>query len=100
MYIGKKYIFSILINRILYLIELLQKLRLFVKAKQVTKHCIEKEKIPLNYDDPSEYDGALILSAQSPTLKRLVSSSSSSASSSNKNLPPTPKDFMCSIWFV
>jgi len=72
-------------------IDLLQKLRLFVKAKQVTKHCIEKEKIPLNYD-PSEYDGAIILSAQSPALKRLPSSSSS-----NKNLPQTPKDFMCSI---
>lgn len=78
------------------MIELLQKLRLFVKAKQVTKHCIEKEKIPLNYD-PSEYDGTLILSAQSPTLKRLPSSSSSST---NKNPPPVPKDFMCSIWFV
>jgi hypothetical protein len=98
----KKYIFCILINKILYSIELLQKLRLFVKAKQVTKHCIEKEKIPLSYDDPSEYDGALILSAQSPTLKRLpsCSSSSSASSSTNKNLPPPPKDFMCSIWFV
>lgn len=85
----------------MYLIDLLQKLRLFVKAKQVTKHCIEKEKIPINYD-PSEYDGTIILSAQPPTYKRLPSSSSStsSASSSNKNLPAAPKDFMCSIWFV
>ncbi|CAF2622572.1 unnamed protein product [Rotaria sp. Silwood2] len=78
-------------------IELLQKLRLFVKAKQVTKHCIEKEKIPLNYD-PSEFDGAIILSAQSPTLKRLPSTNGPSLiTSTGKNLPPTPKDFLCSI---
>jgi hypothetical protein len=74
---------------------LLQKLRLFVKAKQVTKHCIEKEKIPLNYD-PADYDGAAILSAQPPTVKRLPSVNPPS----NKNLPPPPKDFICSIWFV
>ncbi|CAF0800167.1 unnamed protein product [Rotaria sordida] len=79
-------------------IELLQKLRLFVKAKQVTKHCIEKEKIPLNYD-PSEFDGAIILSAQSPILKRLPSggSSTSSITPTGKNFPPMPKDFLCSI---
>ncbi|CAF4593790.1 unnamed protein product [Rotaria socialis] len=78
-------------------IEILQKLRLFVKAKQVTKHCIEKEKIPLNYD-PSVFDGAIILSAQSPTVKRLPNiTGASSMNSANKNLPPPPKDFLCSF---
>ncbi len=70
-----------------------------MKAKQVTKHCIEKEKIPLVYD-PSEYDGALILSAQSPTAKRLPNTLPPPPSSTNKNPPPTPKDFVCSIWLV
>jgi hypothetical protein len=75
-------------------------MRLFVKAKQVTKHCIEKEKIPLNYD-PADYDGALILSAQSPTSKRIPNVIPPVSTSSNgKNLSPTPKDFMCSIWLV
>lgn len=74
-------------------IDLLQKLRLFVKAKQVTKHCIEKEKIPLNYDS-SEYDGTMILTAQSPTSKR---STTNSVPVTNKNQPATPKDFICSI---
>ncbi len=78
-----------------YFIELLQKLRLFVKAKQVTKHCLEKEKIPLKYD-ATEFDGTLILSAQSPTTKRLPSVTSATG----KNLPPIQKDFMCSIWLV
>ncbi|CAF1271892.1 unnamed protein product [Adineta ricciae] len=78
-------------------IELLQKLRLFVKAKQVTKHCLEKEKIPLIYES-ADFDGSLILCAQSPALRRLHSSShSSTISNSSKTSLPTPKDFMCSI---
>ncbi|CAF4517395.1 unnamed protein product [Rotaria sp. Silwood1] len=78
-------------------IELLQKLRLFVKAKQVTKHCIEKGKIPLNYD-PSEFDGTIILTAQSQMLKRLPNTNGPSLiTSTGKNLPLTPKDFLCSI---
>lgn len=83
-----------------YDIELLQKLRLFVKAKQVTKHCLEKEKVPLNYD-PAEFDGTVILSAQSPTLKRYPSTTlSSTTSTTGKNPPSIQKDFMCSIWLV
>lgn len=65
------------------------------------KHCIEKEKIPLNYDS-SEFDGALILAAQPPTSTRPPSSAPPPPppppSSANKNLPPLPKDFQCSIW--
>ncbi|CAF3649066.1 unnamed protein product [Adineta steineri] len=80
-------------NWIYIYIELLQKLRLFVKAKQITKHCLEKEKIPLNYDS-SDYDGTLILAAQSPTLKRPTTST---LPSSTKNPSSTPKDFMCTI---
>lgn len=77
-------------------LDLLQKLRLFVKAKEITKHCIEKEKIPLNYDS-SEYDGTIILAAQSPTSKR---STNSFVPLANKNQPIIPKDYICSIWFV
>lgn len=103
MYIGKDFdglISGDYVPFFVFPIDLLQKLRLFVKAKEVTKHCIEKQKIPLNYD-PSAFDGAIILSAQSPTVKRLPNaSSSSSINSSNKNLPPLPKDFLCSIWLV
>ena len=61
------------------------------------KHCIEKEKIPLNYDQ-SEYDGALILAAQSPTSTRLPLPPQPPPSLANKNFPPPPKDFQCSIW--
>jgi len=75
---------------------LLQKLRLFVKAKEITKYCIEKVYIPLNYDS-SEYDGTIILAAQSPTSKR---STNSFVPSTTKNQLITPKDFICSIWFV
>jgi hypothetical protein len=81
------------------LIELLQKMRLFVKAKQVTKHCIEKEGIPLNYNS-TEYDGTIILAAQAPTLKRLPPIASSPMTSTGKNLPPLLKEFVCSIWLV
>ena len=65
----------------------------------MTKHCIEKEKIPLNYNS-SEYDGAAILSAQAPASTRLSIPAWFSSSSTNKNLPSLPKDFPCSIWFV
>jgi hypothetical protein len=71
-------------------------MRLFVKAKQVTKHCVEKEGIPLNYD-PTEYDGSIILAGQAPTLKRLPTVSLP-VSSTSKNLPPLLKEFICSIW--
>ncbi len=46
--------------------------------------------------DATEFDGTLILSAQSPTAKRLPSVTSATG----KNLPPIQKDFMCSIWLV
>ena len=77
-------------------IELLQKMRLFVKAKQVTKHCIEKEKVPLHYN-PKEFDGTIILTAQAPAAKR--SAPVTSPTTSNKP-PPMLKDFICTIWFV
>ena len=73
-------------------------MRLFVKAKQVMKHCLEKEKIALNYD-AAEFDGAMILSAQSPTTKRSATPVPP-VPPANRNAPPPPKDFMCSIWFV
>ncbi len=79
------------------MIELLQKMRLFVKAKQVTKHCIENEGIPLNYN-ANDYDGTIILAAQAPTLKRLPPIASPTMSSINKNLPPILKEFVCTIW--
>ena len=81
------------------MIELLQKMRLFVKAKQVTKHCIQKEGIPLNYNS-SEYDGTIILAAQSPALKRLPPMASPMITSTGKNPPSMLKEFMCSIWLV
>jgi hypothetical protein len=74
-------------------------MRLFVKAKQVTKHCIEKEGIPLNYNS-TEYDGTIILAAQAPTLKRLPPIASPPISSNNKNLSPILKEFVCTIWLV
>ncbi|CAF4391705.1 unnamed protein product, partial [Adineta steineri] len=81
-------------------IELLQKMRLFVKAKQVTKHCIENEGIPLNYNT-NEFDGSIILNAQTSTLKRVPSfnplPTTSSSSSNSKNLSSNSKDFICSI---
>ncbi|CAF1384306.1 unnamed protein product [Adineta steineri] len=80
-------------------IELLQKMRLFVKAKQVTKHCIENEGIPLNYNT-NEFDGSIILNAQTSTLKRVPSVNplpTTSSSSNSKNLSSNSKDFICSI---
>ena len=77
------------------LTELLQKMRLFVKAKQVTKYCLEKENIPLNYNS-TDYDGTMILAAQPPTVKRLPLV----VSSMNKTVPPLMKEFVCTIWFV
>jgi len=74
-------------------------MRLFVKAKQVTKHCIEKEGIPLNYNS-TEYDGTIILAAQAPTLKRLPILASPPTSSNTKNLAPILKEFVCTIWLV
>jgi hypothetical protein len=71
-------------------------MRLFVKAKQVTKHCVENEGIPLNYD-ASEYDGATIFTAQAPTLKHFPSIASPSTSTP-KNLAPILKEFVCCIW--
>lgn len=80
-------------------IELLQKMRLFVKAKQVTKHCIENEGIPLNYNS-TEFDGTMILTTQAPTFKRFPQIASPTSSSTSKNLPPILKEFVCSIWLV
>ncbi|CAF1161745.1 unnamed protein product [Rotaria sordida] len=77
-------------------IELLQKMRLFVKAKQVTKHCIENEGIPLSYN-PSEFDGSIIFAVQTPTLKRFSAITSPTISSTSKNSPSIVKEFMCSI---
>jgi len=74
-------------------------MRLFVKAKQVTKHCVEKEGIPLNYNS-TEYDGTIILAAQAPTLKRFPLIASPTTSSTGKNLPPILKEFVCCIWLV
>lgn len=83
-------------------LDLLQKLRLFVKSAQVAKHAVEKQRIHINYD-PSEYDGKMILIASSPVTKRLPNSNSMSngissgkASSNNSN----SKDYMCAIWLV
>lgn len=78
-------------------IELLQKMRLFVKAKQVTKHCVETEGVPLLYNS-TEYDGTIILTAQAPTFKRLPQIASPSTNSTSKNLAPILKEFVCSIW--
>jgi hypothetical protein len=89
----------ILIDYDQFVIELLQKMRLFVKAKQITKHCIEKEGIPLNYN-AADYDGAVILATQAPTLKRLPAVASPTMSSVNKNIPPILKEFVCTIWSV
>jgi hypothetical protein len=73
-------------------------MRLFVKAKQVTKHCLEKERIQLNYN-ASEFDGTMILTVQSPTLKRPVTVQPVTSNISNgKHQLPAIKDFMCSIW--
>ncbi|CAM4811443.1 unnamed protein product [Rotaria magnacalcarata] len=77
-------------------IELLQKMRLFIKAKQVTKHCIENEGIPLSYN-PTEFDGTLLFTFQAPTLKRAPPIPSPTVPSNNKNFPPPVKEFMCSI---
>jgi hypothetical protein len=74
-------------------------MRLFVKAKQLTKHCIEKEGIPLNYNS-AEYDGTIILTAQAPTFKRLPSIASPPTYSTSKNLPLILKEFICTIWLV
>jgi hypothetical protein len=74
-------------------------MRLFVKSKQITKHCIEKEGIPLNYNS-TEYDGTIILAAQAPTLKRLPQIASPPTSFTSRNLPPVLKEFVCSIWLV
>jgi hypothetical protein len=79
------------------MIELLQKMGLFVKAKQVTKHCVENEGIPLEYNS-SDYDGAIIFTAQAPTFKHFPSIASPPTSSTNKNLAPILKEFVCSIW--
>ncbi|CAF3620544.1 unnamed protein product [Rotaria sp. Silwood1] len=73
-------------------IELLQKMRLFVKAKQVTKHCIENEGIPLSYNS-TEFEGSIIFTVQAPILKRF----SIIPSSTSKNPPSIVKEFMCSI---
>ena len=75
-------------------------MRLFVKAQQVMKHCIEKENIPLNYT-PSEYDGTMILAAQVPTVKPLSSMASPPSTSTSitaRKSAPILKDFVCSIW--
>ncbi|CAF2827423.1 unnamed protein product [Rotaria sp. Silwood2] len=77
-------------------IELLQKMRLFVKAKQVTKHCIENEGIPLSYNT-TEFDGSLIFTVQAPTLKRFPIMASPTTSCTSKNPPCIVKEFMCSI---
>ncbi|CAF4628917.1 unnamed protein product, partial [Rotaria socialis] len=77
-------------------IELLQKMRLFIKAKQVTKHCIETEGIPLSYN-PTEFDGTLIFTTQAPTPKRAPPISFPTVPSNNKNFPAPVKEFMCSI---
>ena len=81
------------------LIDLLQKMRLFIKAVQVTKHCIEKENLSLNYH-ATEYDGAIIFTAQAPTFKRLPAIASPTSSSTNKNMSPILKEFVCTIWYV
>lgn len=81
---------------VFFLLELLQKMRLFVKAKQVTKHCIENEGIPLSYDS-SEFDGSIIFALPTPTI---VKRSPSIVSSTSKNQPTVLKEFMCSIWLV
>ena len=101
MYIGGLPFVCIVVNSIfVFREELLQKMRLFVKAKQVTKHCIEKEKIPLIYD-AEVFDGTMILSAQPSTPKRSPNPMPLASTSSNGKTPsPAIKDFMCGIWFV
>ena len=78
-------------------IELLRKMRLFVKATQVLRHCVEKENIPLEYNG-TEYDGAIIFTAQAPTFKRLPAIASPISLTTNKNIPPILKEFVCTIW--
>jgi hypothetical protein len=74
-------------------------MRLFVKAKQVTKHCLEIEGIPLNYNI-NEFDGSIILAAQTPILKRVPSTAYPPTAFTNKYLQPFVKEFICSIWLV
>ncbi|UJR22007.1 hypothetical protein I4U23_025074 [Adineta vaga] len=77
-------------------IELLQKMRLFVKAKQVIKHCIENENIRLHYN-PTEFEDTLILRTPTPSLPRLLSAASPSTSFSTKTAQPVTREFICSI---
>lgn len=70
-----------------------------MKAKQLTKHCIEDQGIPLSYNT-MEFDGSIIFTTQPPTHKRLSVMPSPSTPSNNKPFPPPLKEFMCSIWFV
>ena len=72
-------------------------MRLFVKAIQVIRHCVEKENIPLEYNG-TEYDGAIIFTAQAPTFKRLPAIASPTGLSMNKNIPLILKEFVCTIW--
>lgn len=78
-------------------IELLQKMRLFIKGAEVVKHAIENEKIHIKYDT-AEYDGMMILAASAPPAKRLPNSNSIPMGlASGKQSPSPVKDYMCSI---
>lgn len=72
-------------------------MRLFVKAKQVTKHCIEHADMSLNYDS-RDYDGTILFQPQGSAFQRSPSSLTLNSNSNNKQNVPVLKEFICAIW--